>query len=62
MTNGLKLVDTRRCESFGVVDVLIARQAAIDRLPQQIGKGDLEKTEGYVRLPCPIGLYWSSAP
>ena len=28
----------------------------------QIGKGDLEKAEGYVRLPCPIGLYWSSAP
>ena len=49
-------------EGFGVVDALMARLAAVDRLSQQIGKGDLGKTEGYVRLPCPIGLYWASAP
>src|ERR1019366_3867734 len=47
------------CESFGVVEVLVARQASVDRLSQQIGHDDLGKTEGYVRLPCPIGFYWS---
>lgn len=49
------------CESFGVVEVLVARQASVDRLSQQIGHDDLGKTEGYVHLPCPIESYWSSA-
>src|ERR1022692_2080509 len=30
-----------RCESFGLVEVLVARQAAADRLPQQIGQREL---------------------
>src|SRR3984893_10180957 len=29
------------CESFGVVEVLVARQATVDRLPQQIGQREL---------------------
>src|SRR5207245_9637962 len=29
------------CQSFGVVEVLVARQAAVDRLPQQIGQREL---------------------
>ncbi len=30
-----------RCQSFGVVEILVARQAAVDRLPQQIGQREL---------------------
>jgi len=42
--NPLRIDQTERrigCQSFGVVEVLVARQAAVDRLPQQIGQREL---------------------